>query len=483
MSYNGSANAGCVVSSDVYNGSCTKKEVSVTSTVISMTVGIVSNTLALFILIKAYRRFRFKSKAAFLLFASGLVVTDFLGHLINGSLALYVYTSQKDWETFDAHKSLCDFFGVCMAFFGLTPLLLGSLMAVERCIGVTRPLFHTTALGSRYVKRMLGLIWLLGLLVALLPLLFQHSYQVQRSRSWCFFRLQGQRDWVDVLLAILFSMMGLLALLVSLITGIIFSIQDHIEDQPSYTHMLLVVRMATWNQILDPWVYILLRKAVLRRFFRLAMRLCSPRLKFEFQWQGSTLRSSSMEISSSVSSRPDFICLHGPFLPDTALCLSEVIMNQEKLAKLQAQVRIGGKGTARRKKKVVHRTATADDKKLQSSLKKLAVNNIAGIEEVNMIKDDGTVIHFNNPKVQASLSANTFAITGHAETKQLTEMLPGILSQLGADSLTSLRKLAEQFPRQVLDNKAPKAEDIDEEDDDVPDLVENFDEASKNEAN
>lgn len=158
-----------------------------------------------------------------------------------------------------------------------------------------------------------------------------------------------------------------------------------------------------------------------------------------------------------------------------------------------------------------------------------------------MIKDDGTVIHFNNPKVQASLSANTFAITGHAETKQLTEMLPGILSQLGADSLTSLRKLAEQFPRQggwepctvercgfffflyslddlfffflfkVLDNKAPKAEDIDEEDDDVPgrifqlsvlwndyfvnvhapdtfsllspDLVENFDEASKNEAN
>lgn len=40
-------------------------------------------------------------------------------------------------------------------------------------------------------------------------------------------------------------------------------------------------------------------------------------------------------------------------------------------------------GTARRKKKVVHRTATADDKKLQSSLKKLAVNNIAGIEEVH----------------------------------------------------------------------------------------------------
>ncbi|XP_068826299.1 transcription factor BTF3-like isoform X1 [Capricornis sumatraensis] len=142
--------------------------------------------------------------------------------------------------------------------------------------------------------------------------------------------------------------------------------------------------------------------------------------------------------------------------------MKETIMNQEKLAKLQAQVRIGGKGTARRKK-VVHRTATADDKKLQFSLKKLGVNNISGIEEVNMFTNQGTVIHFNNPKVQASLAANTFTITGHTETKQLTEMLPSILNQLAADSLTSLRRLAEALPKQYL--------------------VENFDEASQNEAN
>ncbi|XP_015759685.1 PREDICTED: transcription factor BTF3 homolog 4-like isoform X2 [Acropora digitifera] len=92
-------------------------------------------------------------------------------------------------------------------------------------------------------------------------------------------------------------------------------------------------------------------------------------------------------------------------------------MNPEKLTKLQNQVRIGGKGTPRRKKKVVRRTATTDDKKLQNVLKKLSVNNIPGIEEVNMIKDDGSVIHFTNPKVQASLGANTFAVVGQAESK------------------------------------------------------------------
>merc|ERR1712033_110849 len=78
-------------------------------------------------------------------------------------------------------------------------------------------------------------------------------------------------------------------------------------------------------------------------------------------------------------------------------------MNPEKLKKLQKEVRLGGKGTQRRKKKVVHKTATTDDKKLQGTLKKLAVNTIPGIEEVNMIKDDGTVLHFSNLKVQASL--------------------------------------------------------------------------------
>ena len=55
------------------------------------------------------------------------------------------------------------------------------------------------------------------------------------------------------------------------------------------------------------------------------------------------------------------------------------------------------KGSARRKKKIVHKTAT-DDKKLQNTLKRLGVNNIQSIEEVNMIKDDGHVLHFTNPK-------------------------------------------------------------------------------------
>ena len=39
---------------------------------------------------------------------------------------------------------------------------------------------------------------------------------------------------------------------------------------------------------------------------------------------------------------------------------------------------------------MIHRTATTDDKKLQSSLKKLSVNTIPGIEEVSIKRDDVT---------------------------------------------------------------------------------------------
>lgn len=62
------------------------------------------------------------------------------------------------------------------------------------------------------------------------------------------------------------------------------------------------------------------------------------------------------------------------------------------------QKQLGGKGTVRRVKKAVTKASTMDDKRLQATLKRLAVNNIPGIEEVNIFKDDGNVIHFENPK-------------------------------------------------------------------------------------
>merc|ERR1712216_481957 len=96
-------------------------------------------------------------------------------------------------------------------------------------------------------------------------------------------------------------------------------------------------------------------------------------------------------------------------------------VDPEKLAKLMANVRTGGKGTVRRKKKAVHKTSGTDDKRLQNTLRRLGVNTIPGIEEVNIFQDDN-VIHFTNPKVQASIAANTYIISDNSQNKKLQDV-------------------------------------------------------------
>ena len=72
--------------------------------------------------------------------------------------------------------------------------------------------------------------------------------------------------------------------------------------------------------------------------------------------------------------------------------------------------------------------------------------------------------------VHASVPSNTFAIYGNGEDKELTELVPGILNQLGQDSLKQLRRLAESY--QAMQKKEGEGEKKDDDDDDdIPELV------------
>lgn len=138
----------------------------------------------------------------------------------------------------------------------------------------------------------------------------------------------------------------------------------------------------------------------------------------------------------------------------------------------------GGKGTIRRKKKVTSRsTAAQSDAKLGVALKKLGATNIPGIEEVNFFREDGKVIHFVNPRVQASIQANTYIVSGPNETKPLQDLLPSIVSQLGMDNISQLQNFAASAAGAGAGTSIVEEE---EDDDDVPDLVDgNFEEISE----
>jgi nascent polypeptide-associated complex subunit beta len=65
-------------------------------------------------------------------------------------------------------------------------------------------------------------------------------------------------------------------------------------------------------------------------------------------------------------------------------------------------------------------------------------------------------------------------VSGTVETKRLDELLPGILNQVGEESMDKLR----QYANNSVNNGQVEEEEEDDDDDDVPDLVENFEEAA-----
>ncbi|XP_062387869.1 prostaglandin E2 receptor EP1 subtype-like [Sardina pilchardus] len=322
-----------------------------TAAVLCMTLGILSNILALFILAKAYNRMRRRSKATFLLFASSLVATDLAGHIVSGALVLTHYSSPGSHNNSGSVDPSCQFLGGCMVFFGLCPLFMGCAMAAERCLGVTKPLLHASWVSTARTKLALSFIWLVALLVALLPSFNLGRYTYQHPMTWCFISVLEETRAGDVAFVLIFSGLGMASLAVAMVCNTISGItlvrarlrstrtksrraaKSHDiemvvqllgimitscicwvplltfdlmsvmqsyrgymdDDQSSYYKELLLtgVRLASLNQVLDPWVYILLRRAVLRKIY--CLTTCG-----RVNLQGSTFR--RWEISSLQSS-------------------------------------------------------------------------------------------------------------------------------------------------------------------------------------
>uniref|UniRef100_A0A3B1JIM1 Thromboxane A2 receptor n=1 Tax=Astyanax mexicanus TaxID=7994 RepID=A0A3B1JIM1_ASTMX len=272
---------------------------------LSMTLGVLSNIIALFILSKAYARLRRRSKATFLLFASSLVATDFAGHIIPGALVLHLYSNGVSQERKDS-DACCLLLGGSMVFFGLCPLFLGCAMAAERCLGVTRPLLHARLVSTTRTKMAVVTIWLVALVVALLPISNLGEYTYQYPGTWCFIRVLRSSKATDVVFVLLFSVLGLTSLAMSLVCNTISGITivwrrsvlhpltvPHLKDQDPYRFLMVMgVRLASYNQILDPWVYILLRRAVLRKIYRLTTGRTHIRGSTFRRWEISSFQNS-----------------------------------------------------------------------------------------------------------------------------------------------------------------------------------------------
>lgn len=180
--------------------------------IFSMTLGAVSNVLALALLAQAAGRLRRRRSAAtFLLFLASLLATDLAGHVIPGALVLRLYAAGRA-----PAGGTCHFLGGCMVFFGLCPLLLGAAMACERFLGIARPFSRPAAASPRRAWAWVLLLWAAALALGLLPALGLGlgRYSLQFPGSWCFLTLGARRG--DAAFALLFALLGGLSVALSL---------------------------------------------------------------------------------------------------------------------------------------------------------------------------------------------------------------------------------------------------------------------------
>ncbi|NXF23780.1 TA2R protein, partial [Rhodinocichla rosea] len=282
-------------------------------------IGLCSNLFALCVLVSSSRKLSSQARSSFLIFLCGLVVTDFMGLLVTASVIIPYHFTKFSWAKVDPGCHLCNFLGFSMVFFGQCPLLLGATMAGERFLGINRPFSRSTSLSKRRAWAIVGLVWGFSCLLGLLPLFGLGRYTLQFPGSWCFLTLLP--DTGDVVFCLLFALLGILSVLLSFVLNtvsvvtlcrvyhdresvqrrrdsevemmvqlvgimiiaticwmplLIFIVQmvlQHLPGQarvlPTDTQemLLIYIRMVTWNQILDPWVYILFRRAVLQRVY------------------------------------------------------------------------------------------------------------------------------------------------------------------------------------------------------------------------
>ncbi|KAM3668632.1 prostaglandin E2 receptor EP3 subtype [Ammospiza nelsoni] len=296
--------------------------VSVAIPLTMMLTGVAGNALAMLLVSRSYRAKGSRRKRSFLLCIGSLALTDMLGQLLTSPVVISVYLSGRPWAAMDPSGRLCDFFGFSMTVFGLCPLLIASAMAVERALAIRAPHWYASHMSPRATERGLAAIWAAGVAFALLPLAGLGRYALQWPGTWCFISTAGGSAfaaafaalgllslvvtgacnlatiealvsrcrakagapqpgsrWGRIATETLLQLLGIMCVLSACWAPLLVTMLQMVSEPPAGPCQgwqrweprrecnlpLTAVRLASLNQILDPWVYLLLRRILLRK--------------------------------------------------------------------------------------------------------------------------------------------------------------------------------------------------------------------------
>ncbi|KAM9797503.1 prostaglandin E2 receptor EP4 subtype-like [Syngnathus typhle] len=286
--------------------------------------GALGNIIAIVVLSKTKQE---SKSSAFYTLVCGLAVTDLLGTCLASPLTIANYLDRQVLRG----GPLCDFHSFLLLFFSLTGLSIICAMAAERYLAICCPyLYRRCGVDRRFAQTSLMSMYAINVLFCSLPMMGVVRSRLQPSQTWCFIDLRTPEP-VAAVYSLLYGavsvllIVGTAALNVAVCGSLLLmrrrsarrrtgsgrgSVRDRWKALSSAAEIqimtmlvmtslvvvacsaplvvrvfanrvmlkdnseadLAAIRIASVNPILDPWIYILLRRSLFRRILSLSRR-------------------------------------------------------------------------------------------------------------------------------------------------------------------------------------------------------------------
>ncbi|KAL4235655.1 Prostaglandin E2 receptor EP4 subtype [Mactra antiquata] len=286
--------------------------ISLTVPAIMFASGVIGNLLAICVLSRSSREHK---QTVFYRLVGALACTDLFGTCATSPVTLAVYANKLKWV---GGKALCDYESFMLIFAGNATICIVGTMAVDRFLAISYPFFYDNHITPGRAKFIIIGLWSFAAFMGILPILGLGENINQFPGSWCFFTFTSS-ELKNQIFTYFYSIFGLLIIGITAISNVVVTFvllkmrrkairsmnasitrrhdselqmmilllgiivifstcwcpfmirvlinQIH-ERQVDVIADLHALRLASLNQILDPWIYILFRKELFSRTFK-----------------------------------------------------------------------------------------------------------------------------------------------------------------------------------------------------------------------
>lgn len=329
--------------------------------------GVFGNSLALFVLCNSPKE---QKRTVFYRLVATLAFTDLFGTLATSPVVLVVYSHGR-WV---GGQHLCEYFAFMLTFAGLATVFIIGAMALDRFMALKHPYIYHANVKYKQTTYIILAIWLAAIVIALLPILGLGTYVKQFPYTWCFFQIHGEAA-TEKAFAVIYSILGMsIIITIAILNIMLMTTLFHMRRKAPHSvnarniiqcelqmviflvgvtmvfgvcyaplmvrilllqtgligksdmYDLIVIRFASFNQILDPWVYLLFRRELVVRCVSVIQKqFCSKQFqkhyKTSYKYTESTMTTDRMVTfgqTSDVTVSPA-VYTNNDLLPDQNL--------------------------------------------------------------------------------------------------------------------------------------------------------------------